>query len=283
MKRFVYVFIALVLPAAAVISCGPAEPTAAEPSAAESRAESDVPAPVEAPSEAGTLVDGMYSARYSHTDNHGWIPRLEIVVENGNVVEADFDYFDSEGALKSEDSAYAERMEPIAGTYPEKFGMELRNRLVATQSAPVDTVSGATSSTKWFNSLAEVLMDNARSGETGEVVLPMNETYTAELDADSRGWIATIAIEFRNDEIVSVEYDEVQKEGNTITARKSEDSGYAERWEEASGVSQMEVYPELEDALVATGDPEEIDTITGATGAVEKFREVAAAALAKRR
>lgn len=230
----------------------------------------------------GSYEDGSYMAAYTYTDNHEWKPYLKITVENGNISSATFDYVNAQGQLKTEDEGYRERMEPIAGTYPEEFTQALEERLIEEQDAPVDAVSGATSSSKWFNNLADELLEQAEEGEMDDLILPMNETYTAEDEADERGWIGHIEITFEDGEMVDVEYDEVKKEGRKIIARKTEDEDYAERWEEKSDITPEEAYDELAERLLTADVPSEVDAVTGATGTSSRFIKLAEQALAKR-
>ena len=102
-------------------------------------------------------------------------------------------------------------------------------------------------------------------------------TYTAESQPDERGWKGVIEIVVEGGEIVSVDYDELDEEGN----RKSEDDEYAEAMKGASGVSPAEAYEQLETALVNRQDPDEIDLVTGATSSSEQFKSLAKEALNK--
>ena len=138
----------------------------------------------QAPAAAGDLENGVYSATYSHVDNHWWQPFLQIQVRNGNVVAARFDYVNTVGDLKSNDGDYGQRMEFQTGTYPAEYTALLENRLIATQDSQVDGVAGATGSTGYFRHLARAVMQAAEQGDTDRIVLPMNETYTKRMSAN---------------------------------------------------------------------------------------------------
>ncbi|MFP4431452.1 MAG: FMN-binding protein [Spirochaetaceae bacterium] len=237
----------------------------------------------EAAADGPDYEDGVYFATYSHVDGHGWQPFLEIEVENGEIVETNFDYAAPDGSLKSKDRGYRERMESVSGTHPARYSPELENRLMENQAAPVEAVSGATSSSNWFNELASELVTKAEAGDTEDLVLPMNDTYTAEDEPDERGgWIGHVEITYEDGDIVEVEYDELQKDGREITDRKSENEEYAERYAEINEITPAEVYEELESRLVETEDPEEVDVVSGATITSPRFRELAKKAMDQR-
>ncbi|GAB6086796.1 FMN-binding protein [Alkaliphilus crotonatoxidans] len=100
-------------------------------------------------------------------------------------------------------------------------------------------------------------------------------THTAEGEPDERGWKAMIEITVADGRITEVNYEEENEEGNL----KSEDEEYNQRWEEASGVSAPEAYEQLENSLIENQNPEQVDMVTGATSASEKFVELATEAL----
>jgi sex pheromone cAD1 len=226
--------------------------------------------------------DGKYMATYTYTDSHGWKPFLKMTVEDGEISSVTFDYVNPEGQLKTNDEGYRERMEPVADTYPAEFTKKLEQRLMENQNAPVDTVSGATSSSEWFNNMATRLLERAEEGNAEDLILPMNTTYHAEDEPDERGWIGSIDITFEDGEIGNVEYDEVKKEGRKVIAKKSEDEAYAERYEEANDLTPTEVFNKLEGSLEAEGEPEEVDAISGATGTYNRFVKLAEQALSIR-
>ncbi|MGI6575089.1 MAG: FMN-binding protein [bacterium] len=100
-------------------------------------------------------------------------------------------------------------------------------------------------------------------------------TYTGETEFDDRGWKGVVEIVVTGGEIVEVDYDEVDKEGNA----KSEDEKYNENWEAQAGISAGEAYPAYEEELIEKQHIEGVDVITGATGTHEKFTEAVKNAL----
>jgi len=99
--------------------------------------------------------------------------------------------------------------------------------------------------------------------------------YEAELDPDERGWRSVVKIEVENNEITNVDYDEFDENDK----KKSEDEEYNKTWKSASDIDATEAYPQLEEELIKTQDVDQIETITGATGSTENFKEVVSKAL----
>lgn len=100
-------------------------------------------------------------------------------------------------------------------------------------------------------------------------------TYNAEGETDERGWKATIEVTVENGKITEAKFDEVKEDGTL----KSQDEAYIERWSSATGAKAPEVYAQLEEDLIEKQNPEDVETITGATQATEKFKTLAAEAL----
>ncbi len=101
--------------------------------------------------------------------------------------------------------------------------------------------------------------------------------FTAESEADERGWKSVIEIEVEDGKIVEVDYDEINEEGQ----KKSEDEEYGKAMEGASGVSPENAYEQLEDSLIKTQDPDKIDGVSVATSSSESFKKLAKEALNK--
>ena len=118
------------------------------------------------------MKDGTYKAEFKDFDDHGWKDYVSITVEGGKITAVDYDALNADGAKKSEDTAYRESMEPIAGTYPEKFYKELEDQLIEQQDLKkVDAVAGATTSSNDFKILAVEALKNAKSGSTSTAVV----------------------------------------------------------------------------------------------------------------
>ena len=231
------------------------------------------------------FVDGTYTAAYDYADARGWRAFLQIQVDGGVISDVDFDYVNADGVRKSEDEGYNRRWQ---GALDEDIDMNIaRDRfaeqLIERRAVPIDVVTGATGSSELMNELGESVLERARAGNTELAIVPYDLTVTAEDEVDQRGWTARVELTFEDGELVSVDYDEVEYEDGEIVNRKSEDQAYADRWEGADGISQMEAFPELEQRLLdAGGNPDDVDQVTGATGSWARFVDVVQRALDSR-
>jgi len=99
--------------------------------------------------------------------------------------------------------------------------------------------------------------------------------HYAETDPDEQGWIATLEVQVESGEILGVTFDEVQREGYELVARKSDDREYGALWAAASGgLNQFLVYPAIEQEFQRAGAAE-ISAISGATATVERMQKLA--------
>ncbi len=215
--------------------------------------------------------DGSYAARYRHLDADGYRPVLQLTVVDGKVKAAEFNEIGIDGTAKALDPAYQTAMAAESPTYPSAYTAGLEQALLQEQEAPVDTVTGATKSSRRFNALARAALLKARDGDSSVAVLPMDETYTATDGRDAEGWTGTISVTYRRGRIEEVEYDEVRFAGGGVAARKSSDRAYAERYEAVSGVIPKQVFELLEADLIRTGSPDQVDVVTGATESTNRF------------
>ncbi|WP_312640659.1 FMN-binding protein [Hydrogenoanaerobacterium sp.] len=119
------------------------------------------------------MKDGTYKAEYKNADDHGWKDYVQVTVSGGKISEVDFDSINADGVLKSADPSYREAMEPVSGTYPEKFMKELEDQLISKQEVKkVDTLAGATLSTDSFKVLVtEALSKGAQKGNTATIIV----------------------------------------------------------------------------------------------------------------
>lgn len=137
-----------------------------------SQAPAETPATEAPATEAAALKDGSYKAEYDKADERGWKAFVEATVEGGQITAATFDYANEEGALKSADEEYNAKMKEIAGTSPAEFAPALAEGFVTAQDpAKVDVVTGATSSSNDFKTLATALMANMQEGNTEVLVV----------------------------------------------------------------------------------------------------------------
>lgn len=119
-----------------------------------------------------SMKDGTYKAEYKEFDSHGWKDYVTVTVSGGKITAVDYDSTNEAGAIKSTDASYKESMEPVSGTYPEKFCAELEAQMVEKQEIKkVDTIAGATNSSDSFKVLVTELMSKGVSKGSTETVV----------------------------------------------------------------------------------------------------------------
>jgi major membrane immunogen (membrane-anchored lipoprotein) len=103
-------------------------------------------------------------------------------------------------------------------------------------------------------------------------------TKVAMDSADDHGYQGRIAITFDGGKIKGVVYDEVNKAGRS----KGSDAAYAKQMEPASGTTPAKAVKELVSRLIAAQDPGQVQAVTGATQTSDRFKKLAAQAVAKK-
>lgn len=99
--------------------------------------------------------DGLHSEE-AEIDDRGWKSTITITVVDGKIKEVDYDEVNEEGISKTKDTEYAELMKKETGISPEEAFQKLEKELKLSQDVDkVDVVSGATSSSNEFKSLAK--------------------------------------------------------------------------------------------------------------------------------
>jgi len=131
------------------------------------------------PNSTAPLQNGSYSVTFDDFDTTGWKAYLVINVQNSTIIDVEYDYIgssDNGGLLKSEDSSYAEAMFSVAGTKPQLYIQQLEENLLTHQDPnKIETVSGATTSTKDFKKFARLALEAARKGDFSPIIVPQNE------------------------------------------------------------------------------------------------------------
>ena len=93
-------------------------------------------------------------------------------------------------------------------------------------------------------------------------------TYRAEYDKeDAYGWKAYVEITVADGKMTAVDFDYVNADG----AVKSEDEAYNADMKAGSGVGPAEFTVALEESLLASQDPSQVDAVTGATSSSDEF------------
>ena len=125
------------------------------------------------------LQDGTYSVIFDEPDSTNWKAFMSIEVLNGEIISADYDYEgtgENQGKLKSEDLAYNEAMFATKGTNPAIYLKKLEEALLLHQNPDeVDTVSGATTSSRDFRTFTKALLEAAKEGNKEQLTIEQPE------------------------------------------------------------------------------------------------------------
>lgn len=116
--------------------------------------------------------DGVYRAEVENYDSRGYKDYLVVTVAGSQIASVEFDAVDAEENLKTQDEKYAEDMEKVQETYPEKFSGDLVNQMLETQDiAKVDAIAGASYSSEVFTALFKALEPQMVSGNQDTLVI----------------------------------------------------------------------------------------------------------------
>ena len=97
-------------------------------------------------------------------------------------------------------------------------------------------------------------------------------TYTlVEKNFDTRGWKTEFSITVVDGKITESTFDNVNEAG----VKKSEDAEYQKNMADKVGVGPADYFPQLNNQLVETQDPEAVEVVTGATGSSDTFKKYA--------
>jgi len=117
------------------------------------------------------LQDGYYTAQVAEY-SYGWKEYLTIMVKGGSIVSAEYNAENASGFIKSWDNTYMQTMLHSDGTYPNEYTRYYVNQLLQDQNADsIDALSGATSSWKSFQQLAEAVVEQARKGDSNILIV----------------------------------------------------------------------------------------------------------------
>ncbi|MFH5836310.1 FMN-binding protein [Proteiniclasticum sp. C24MP] len=125
------------------------------------------------------LQDGTYSVTFNRPDSTSWKAFMTLEILEGEITSVNYDYEgtgENLGKLKSEDVAYNEAMFATKGTNPVLYLKELENALLLHQDPDkVDTVSGATTSSRDFRTFSSAVLEAAREGNEEPIILEQPE------------------------------------------------------------------------------------------------------------
>lgn len=125
------------------------------------------------------MQDGTYEVTFDKPDSTGWRAFLRLKITGNRITEVEYDYWgtaEKMNILKSSDTSYAEAMASVTGTKPELYITQLEQNLLLTQNPDkIETVSGATTSSRDFKHFAKIAVDAARNDTTHMIIVPQND------------------------------------------------------------------------------------------------------------
>ena len=117
------------------------------------------------------MQDGYYTAEVSEY-SFGWKEFVTICVMENKIVSVEYNAKNTSGFIKSWDIAYMRNMNPVQGTYPNKYTRSYAAQLLEKQDAKgLDAISGASSSGKNFFKLAAAVLEKAEKGDTSIAIV----------------------------------------------------------------------------------------------------------------
>ena len=117
------------------------------------------------------LQDGYYTAQMSEF-SHGWKEYITILVKGGSILSVEYNAENASGFIKSWDNAYMQTMLHSNGTYPNEYTRYYANQLLEGQGeGSIDAITGASSSHKTFQMLAQAVLEQARKGDSSIVIV----------------------------------------------------------------------------------------------------------------
>lgn len=120
--------------------------------------------------------DGTYRLEEQNFGETGWKESLELIVEDGQIQEANWSSVDENGNEKIEDENYQESMSNVAGVGPQDYIPELEGQIIETQDAEtIEVVTGATSTSEKFQDYAQQLVAAAEEGNTETIEVDNQE------------------------------------------------------------------------------------------------------------
>lgn len=112
------------------------------------------------------LQDGYYTAQMAEF-SYGWREYITILVKGGSIISVEYNAENPSGFIKSWDNAYMQAMLHANGTYPNEYTRYYAGQLLEGQGGGgIDAISGASSSHKTFQMLAQAVLEQARRGDS---------------------------------------------------------------------------------------------------------------------
>ena len=117
------------------------------------------------------LKDGKYDVESKAADERGYKSNFSMEVKDGKIVTVNYDEVKEDGTGKKSDADYNAQMKEIMNTNPQEAFKTLEDAVVEKQSAEVDAVTNATSSSNSFKKFADKAIENAQAGNTEKSII----------------------------------------------------------------------------------------------------------------
>lgn len=125
-------------------------------------------------------------------------------------------------------------------------------------------------STSTSETTKESSTDESKDKTASDVKLE-DGTYKLEEKNYSHGYRVVFTIEVKDGKIVESDYDYVNEKGES----KKDDAEYNKSMQDKSGTAPEKYIPELNEELVKTQNPADVEVVTGATHSSDAFKEYA--------
>ncbi len=130
--------------------------------------EAEQPTSKPAEEQEAKLKEGTYEAETKNADDRGNKAKIVVKVDSeGKITNVDYNEFNAEKKENKRDNEeYNKSMKEKVGTSPAEFEPTLEKQIVEKQSAEIDGVTNATSSSTLAKKLAAEAINNAKEGKT---------------------------------------------------------------------------------------------------------------------
>ncbi len=119
------------------------------------------------------LQPGLYKVEYDKPDFRGWRAFFSMEVDStGEIRGSSFDYVGPAGRLKTHDAEYNKRMKSKSGLGPSEYCPRFAKNLQVYQDpGQIDSITGATMSSRDFKAFARAAFNAAKTGNQATIYL----------------------------------------------------------------------------------------------------------------
>ncbi len=222
----------------------------------------------------GALKDGTYNLVEDNYYN-GYKVKMSMTVKNGKITKTSYDNVNKNGKSKAKDTNYEKQMKKYVKIGPKEYIPQLQKDFAqdATNTAGIQTISGATSSTDTLRNYINQLVQAAQAGNTKTIHInnnkPMKDgTYKLNEKNYSYGYRVEMAMTVKGGKVTNLKYDQVNKNGQS----KTKDAKYEKQMKKVVKVGPKEYIPKLrKEFMKAKGNTEKVQVVSGATEASNTF------------